>query len=270
MKSKQTRGLMWLAVAFGIYVVVAAMVIAAAHALGQLRDKSFWIGVTGNLMASLIEAFALTAIVSGALYARERKRWGYARNLARARLVNAIAMAWSAIVGPDDHNINRIQVTYHFDSVTTDFGPDFQSLMTGSEIFKRYEIGKSRETRRTYDPEGVASQLTTLSGTLATVIENLENTLALFENQCGPELWSTALQTIEEIKRFRTSLSPRSGPAADVSVQTAVVLDSLAQTGAVITRGVPPESSEAYGKRVFKEAMEGSEKIKKTLARIKK
>lgn len=270
MNSKETRGLLWLAVAVSIYIVVAAIVIGATYARGLQTDKGFWDGVTGNLMASLLEALAVAGIAGGALYARERTRWGYARNLARARLVNAISMAWTAVVGPDDPNSNRAQVTYHFDNVTTDFGPEFQALMASSEILKRDEVGKWREKRRKYDPEGVGGELTTLSGTLATVVEALENTLALFGNQCDPELWSTVLRVIEEIKGFRTSLSAPGAPAADLSVRTAVVLDSLAQAGAVITRNVPLESSEAYSKRVFKEAMEGSRKIRKVLADMKK
>jgi hypothetical protein len=54
MNSKETRGSMWLAVALGVYIVVAAIVIVSAHVLGLLRQKLFGDGVTGNLMASLI------------------------------------------------------------------------------------------------------------------------------------------------------------------------------------------------------------------------
>ena len=89
------------------YIVLAAAVIWATYARCLQRDKDSWNGVTGNLMASLIEALALSAIAAGAFKLHERKRWAYARNLARARFVNAIWMAWSAVVGPDNPNSNR-------------------------------------------------------------------------------------------------------------------------------------------------------------------
>jgi hypothetical protein len=100
-------------------------------------------------MASLIEALALGVVAAGALWVFERKRWGYARNLARARLVNSISIAWNAVAGRYDPNPSP--VIYHFDGVTTDVGPDFKALMAPSQVLTPDKIGEARQRSRKYE-----------------------------------------------------------------------------------------------------------------------
>jgi hypothetical protein len=268
MNSRETRGSTWFAVALTTYIVAGVVVVVSAYGRGLLRNKLFWDGVTGNAMATLIQLVVLSTIAGAALYARERERWGYPRNLARARLTNAISIAWDAVVG--SYDLNQPRVFYQFGSITTNVAPDFQALLAPSEILKRQEVGKARTTSEKYAPKAFATELTTLIDNLPTVIDTLENTLALFGSQCDPDVWTAVLRGIEEIQRFRWFVSAPNLRAADLEVLTDVVLDTLAETGEAITRNAPRESPDAHLKRLLCEADERNQEIHKALGLIRK
>jgi hypothetical protein len=263
MRTRKYPGASFLLAAIALYGFAGVAVILLAFERGLLRNGEFWNGVIGNGIAALIQLLVLSAMAGIAFNAFQERKWNYTRNLAYVRLLNSFSKAWTAVAGAYD--IDR--AIYHFGGIPTDSSPDFQALSKASEILNRDKIGQERARAARYI-DTIQAELMHISEQLSAEVRALENTLDIFGGHCGPKVWAITLRGLDEIKKFQMFLSNRK--AADLILPTAVVLDSLVEAGALLTRNVPKESPDDNIRRLLSEAERSADKLQKRIARIKR